>query len=199
MATVTPALTADEYIELERTTGERNELRNGEAIPAVGGSGNHSLIIVSISSELYARLKPTGQRVHSTEMRIAVPDGDSTSFTYADVVVPDGREIYTATKDTLTNPMLIVEVLSPSAEGYDRGEKFDNYCTIDTFREYLLVSQNKPNVTQFVKRDGNWLRFLHTDPNGSINIESLNCQIAMADIYAQVDFTKTDNANGTST
>ena len=107
---------------------KKHELRNGEAISIDGGSGNHSLIIVSISSELYARLKSTGRRVHSTEMRIAVPDGESTSFTYADVVVPDGQEIYTTPKDTLTNPMLIVEVLSPSTEGYDRGEKFDNYC-----------------------------------------------------------------------
>lgn len=188
MATVTQTLTVDEYIELERTTGERHEFRNGEAIAMVGGSGNHSLIITNFVVAVTSHARSLGNQTHGSDLRVAVPATDS--MVYPDVVVTDGPPAYVVPKDTLTNPLLIVEVLSPSTEAYDRGEKFDNYCTIGSFREYLLVSQNKHNVTQFVKRDGNWLRFLHADPNGTIDIESLSCQLAMADIYAQVDFTK---------
>lgn len=196
MATVTQTLTVDEYIELERTTGERHEFRNGEAIPMVGGSGNHSLIITNFVVAITGHARNLGHQTHGSDLRVAVPSADA--MVYPDVVVTDGLPNYTTPKDTLTNPLLVVEVLSASTEAYDRGEKFDNYCTIDSFREYLLVSQDKPNVTQFVKRDGNWLRFTHADPNGTIDIESLNCQIAMADIYAQVDFTKADKP-GSST
>ena len=197
MATVTQTLTVDEYIELERTTGERHEFRNGEAIPMVGGSGNHSLIITNFVVAVSRDARILGHQTHGSDLRVAVPLAEA--MVYPDVVVTDGPPTYVAPKDTLTNPLLIVEVLSASTEAYDRGDKFDNYCTIDSFREYLLVSQDKPNVTQFVKRDGNWLRFLHADPNGTIDIESLNCQISMADIYSQVDFSNADKTSRPST
>lgn len=181
MATVTPTLTADEYLELERTTGQRH------------GSGNHSLIITNFVVAITGHTRNLGHQTHASDIRVAVPSTDA--MVYPDVVVTDGSPICT----TLTNLLLVDEVSSPSTEAYDRGEKFDNYCTIDSFREYLLASQDKPNVTQFVKRDGNWLRFTHADPNGTIDIESLNCQIAMADTYAQVDFTPASKATSPST
>lgn len=197
MATVTQTLTVDEYIELERTTGERHEFRNGEAIPTVGGSGNHSLIITNLVVAMTGHARNPGRQTHGSDMRVAVPSTDA--MVYPDVVVTDGLPNYVPPKDTLTNPRLVVEVLSPSTEAYDRDEKFDDDCTIDGFREYLLVSQEKPNVTQFVNRDGNWLRFTHADSNSTIDIESLNCQIALVDIYDQVDFTASGNTTRPST
>jgi len=184
-------LSLDEYVELERSTGERHEYHDGKVVPMVGGSGPHSAIGISISSELYLQFKGSKRVVHGSDMRIALPA--LRTYVYADCVIPDGSPQFVPPKDSLSNPLVIFEVLSPSTEAYDRGGKFAQYRTIESFQEYLLVCQDCLHVEQFLKQDdGNWLLKDNIGEKAVITIESLGCQLALADIYAQVDFSKAE-------
>ncbi|MEZ6130407.1 MAG: Uma2 family endonuclease [Planctomycetaceae bacterium] len=190
-ADVDTRVSLDEYVELERATGERHEFHDGKVVRMVGGSGPHSAIGISISAELYLQLKGTNRVVHGSDLRIALPT--LCTYVYADCVIPDGVPQFVSPKDSLTNPIVIFEVLSPSTEAYDRGDKFGQYRTIETFREYLLVCQDRPHVEQFLKQDdGNWLLKEYNGNNAVITIESLGCQLSLADVYAKVDFTKAE-------
>ncbi len=150
-----------------------------------GETGPHSLIGISIAAVLHSQLSRQGRQVHGADMRISVPSVNR--FAYADVVIPDGDPDYVAPNDSLANPHAMVEVLSAPSKGYDRGDKFDRYCAIDTFREYTLVSQHRPRIECFFRQnDGNWLREVHTDAAGAVKLQSVNCQLA--EVYGHVDF-----------
>jgi Uma2 family endonuclease len=91
--------------------------------------------------------------------------------------------------DALTNPLFIVEVLSPSTEAYDRGDKFTHYKSIPGFGEYLLVAQHRPHVTQFVRQDdGSWVYKEFNDLDESLKLSSLDCELSLSEIYQNVSF-----------
>ncbi|MEZ6061869.1 MAG: Uma2 family endonuclease [Planctomycetaceae bacterium] len=187
MSIAAQSLTIDEYIELEHTTGERHEYLDGEVREMVGGSGPHSLISTNLLVALHRQVSRRGCQVHGSDLRISLPE--ARGYTYADIVISDGAPQFVAPKDSLVNPLVIVEVLSPTTEAHDRGDKFERYRSIDSFQEYLLVSQDRPRIERFVRQDdGNWLQKIHADPQGEIVLESVDCRLAMADVYAQVDF-----------
>jgi Uma2 family endonuclease len=98
--------------------------------------------------------------------------------------------------DALTNPSLIVEVLSPSTEAYDWGEKFLRYKSIPSFSEYLLVAQHQPFVTQFVKQSsGDWIRYDVADFGDNVKLHSLNCEMNLSEVYQDIKFaTETEAA-----
>ena len=110
-------------------------------------------------------------------------------YTYPDVVITCGEERFAdGENDILLNPLVIIEVLSDSTEGYDRGKKFENYQSIESLREYLLVSQNSQRVEQFVKQNGkNWMYSEIHESGESIKIQSIECELKLEDIYLKVE------------
>jgi Uma2 family endonuclease len=122
-----------------------------------GGSFPHALIIGNLAGELRQQVKGRGCKVCPNDLRVRVRE--TGLYTYPDVVVVCGEpRLDGEHRDTLLNPTLIVEVLSPATEVYDRGEKFEHYRTIDSLAEYLLVAQDKPRVDHYLRQDGNrWL------------------------------------------
>jgi len=111
-------------------------------------------------------------------------------FAYPDFIIVCGEPIYhDEQRDVLINPKLIVEVLSPSTEAYDRDEKFRRYQELESFTDYLLISQERPRVEHFAKQpDGQWVYHIETDPTGSLFILSVNCRIPLSEVYEWVSF-----------
>ena len=181
--------TLEEYLELERTSEERFEFWDGEIFCMSGVSDEHDAIEGNLHAFLRAQMRERGCRVFLANMRIKVPSAPP--YRYADLSVVCGKaeseEI--GGVDTLVNPQLIIEVLSPSTEAYDRGEKFTHYKSIPTLREYLLVAQHRPHVTRLFKQDdGVWI---HTEANeleATLPLASIGCDLPLAEIYAGVNF-----------
>ena len=181
--------TLEEYLELDRTSDERLEFWDGEVFCMSGGSEVHYEIEGNIFAFLKSHLRERGCRVFTGNVRIKVPS--ATPYRYADVsaLCGDARFEEVGGVDALLNPQLIVEVLSPSTEAYDRGEKFTHYKSIPTLREYLLVAQHRPHVTRLYRRDdGTWV---HTDVDelaAVLTLDSLGCDLPLSEIYRGVSF-----------
>ena len=181
--------TLEEYLELDRTSEERLEFWDGEVFCMSGGSEAHDRILVNCIVSLNVKLHPSKCRVFSSDMRIKVPSAPP--YRYADVSALCGEAKFEKIGgvDALTNPHLLVEVLSPSTEAYDRVDKFTHYKSIPTLREYLLVAQHRPHVTHLFKGDdGKWI---HTEANElteTLTLVSLGCDLPMGEIYQGVSF-----------
>jgi Uma2 family endonuclease len=184
-----PVLSPEEYLALERAAERKSEYRDGEMIGMTGASRRHSLIAGNFFVEMANQLKGRPCEAHINDLRVLI--AASRVYTYPDIVVVCGEpELADRYRDTLTNPAVLIEVLSPSTEAYDRGEKFGYYRTLASLREYLLVSQDRPKVDQFIcQPDGQrWLLSMETDLTGTIVLSSIGCQVAMADVYRSVKF-----------
>jgi Uma2 family endonuclease len=177
---VTP-LTEEQYLELDRAAEVRSEFHDGQMFAMAGGSPNHAFIATKISALLTAQ-NLGGCRVFNSDLRMKVSKAGL--YTYADGGIVCGEPQLTG-KDTLLNPKLIVEVLSPSTEAYDRGKKFESYRTIESFTEYLLVHQDRRHVEHYSRQpDGSWLLRESSGIEGSVNITSLSIRLPLAEIYS---------------
>jgi len=183
-----PFVTPEEYLALERAAERKSEYLDGEIIGMTGASRRHSLIAANLIREIGQQLKGRSCEVLTGDMRIRVPA--TGLYTYADVVAVCGEPaLADGHFDTLTNPAVLIEVLSPSTQDYDRGTKFVHYRTLDSLREYLLVSQDRPRVEQYTRQeDGNWLLSEKADLAATVILPSIGCQLAMAEIYDRVRF-----------
>ena len=138
-----PFITPEEYLERERAAEFKSEYYNGEIFAMSGGSRNHVLIAGNCQMALRSALKDKGCLVFQSDLRVHIPSNDL--YTYPDVVVVCGEEQYLDNqKDTLVNPVLVVEVLSPSTESYDRGQKFEFYRSIASLQEYVNEHRRLP-------------------------------------------------------
>lgn len=178
--------TPTEYLTFERAHPERHEYIDGHILLQAGGSRNHALIGINITSSLHQQLRARSCTVYGSDMRVAIPQ--VLRYVYPDVSVlcgtPDFEDSH---DDTLTNPTLIVEILSPTTERNDRTKKFQAYQTIESFQEYLLVAQDAIAVEHFVRRsDKLWTFDVVTDPNAVITLSSINCTLRIEDIYEKV-------------
>ena len=183
-----PRLTAEQYLESERAAEFRSEYYCGQIYAMAGGSYQHAQIIGGLVREFGNALKKRLCAVVPTDLRLRVsPQG---LYTYPDVVVICGDPQFADNRqDTLLNPALIVEVLSPTTEGYDRGFKFAQYRTVASLEEYVLVAQAEPRVEVFRRqRDGHWLLSEAFGLESTCRFESLDCTLALADIYDKVTF-----------
>jgi Uma2 family endonuclease len=181
-------VTPEEYLALERAAERKSEYRDGEIVGMTGASRRHSLITVNVSSELNRQLKGRPCEVHVNDLRVLI--AARRLYTYPDVIVVCGEPaLADRYRDILTNPTVLIEVLSPSTEAYDRGTKFEHYRTLESLREYLLVSQSRPQVDHFMREDdGPWLLSAANDLAATIVLPSIQCQLAMAEIYDKVKF-----------
>lgn len=182
-------ISPEEYLAAERESLEKHEYFDGEIFLMAGSSLKHVTITGNISAELHARLKGRNCRPLQSDMRVHIPK--TGLFTYPDVLVVCGKPEFLpdANLDTLTNPVLIVEVLSASTESYDKSIKFDNYRSLESLREYVLVSQDAKKVIRYTKQsDGSWVLMDFIGDKTEIVLSSIECRLSMEDIYDKVDF-----------
>lgn len=183
-----PRLTEEEYLRIERAAEFKSEFYDGRMYAMSGGSSAHALIIPNLAAELRSALKQKACTVYVTELRLhVVPRG---SYTYPDVTVVCGPPAFADNqKDTLLNPTLIVEVLSPSTEAHDRGLKFAQYRQIESLQEYGLISQSEPRVEIFRRQSsGEWLLTEVTGLEAKTRFNCVDCEIPLLEIYHQVTF-----------
>lgn len=174
-----------DYLAFERAAEERHEYADGEIFAMSGGTWEHSLIAGNITGELRAALLERRCTAHGADMRIHIPS--TKRYTYADALVVCGDPVFTDdVRDTLVNPGVIVEVLSDSTEKYDRGDKFEQYQTIASLRDYVLVSQKKARVEHYRKQpDGTWVLRV-TGPGDRVVLDSIGCELLVDRIYLKV-------------
>jgi Uma2 family endonuclease len=179
--------TPEVYLELDRRSEFKNEYFKGEIFAMTGASRKHNLITFNISVLLGPQLKSRQCEAYASDIRVKVKS--SGLYSYPDVVVVCGAPIFEDKEtDTLTNPTVIIEVLSRSTEGYDRGEKSLHYRKLGSLSEYLLVSQDKAHIEHFFRQsDSQWLFSEADGLEAVIDLTSINCKLAMADVYDKVE------------
>jgi len=180
-------LTCAEYLEMERKAGYKSEYIHGEMIAMAGAGRNHNRIVLNVAASLHRQFRNRSCEAFSSDMRVRVPE--TGLYTYPDVVaVCDTPRFEDRETDTLVNPTVIVEVLSPSAEGYDRGAKFAHYRRIASLQEYLLISQHTPLIEHYIRQDRNRWQISETDnPEAVMDLPSIGCILKVSDIYEKIE------------
>lgn len=183
-----PALTEEEYLQREQNSSVKHEYYGGYVYAMAGASENHNLIAMNIAAILHGLVRGRPCRAYPSDMRIKVMA--TGLHTYPDFAIVCGQSQFTSPdkRDTLINPTAIIEILSPSIESYDRGEKFQHYRTIDSLQEYILIAQNKPHVERFVRHTNEWGLSDSIGVDAAFHIGALQADIALAAIYEQVAF-----------
>lgn len=177
----------EQYLAMERQAETRHEYFKGQIFAMTGASLRHNLIAGNILATLHAQLKDRPCQIYPSDMRLKVEAMGL--YTYPDVVVVCGDPVLADNefKDTLLNPIVLVEVLSKSTAGYDRGEKFEHYRQIPSLAEYLLVAQEKHHVERSARQpDNQWLLSETSDLQDSIQLSSISCRLNLIDIYSKV-------------
>jgi Uma2 family endonuclease len=184
----TTLLSPEEYLELERRAERKSEYFQGEMFAMAGASYEHVTIAGNLFYELKLRLKATPCRAFSSELRLRVaPNG---LYTYPDVMVICGDPQFAdERRDTVVNPILIVEVLSESTEAFDRGKKFAQYRALPSVLEYVMIAQDAPRIEQYLRQpDGHWLLAETSGRDANIRLASIDCVLPLAEIYDEIDF-----------
>jgi Uma2 family endonuclease len=178
--------TPEEYLAHERRAEHRSEYVDGEIFAMTGASRKHNVIAGNVFAELRRQFRGRPCEAYISDMRVRIPSANI--YAYPDVVAVCGEpEFEDAEVDTLTNPTLVVEVLSKSTASYDRNEKFARYCTLPSVAEYVIVSQDEYHVTQHVKqKDGRWLLSDISGKDGAVELASVGCTLALSEIYERV-------------
>ena len=187
MATVPePFVTPEEYLAQERLAFEKSEYIDGRIYAMSGGSEYHSVIGTNITAILWPQLRGRNCRVHGSDLRISSARGRR--FFYPDASVICGPSQYHDDhRDTITNPIVLVEVLSESTGAYDKGPKFLSYQGIATLREYLLVHQDAALVEQYVKGDADTWHYRRIEGlESSIALQSVGCSLSLSEVYFSV-------------
>lgn len=180
-------LPPEEYLAWERKADTKHEYLRGEIIAMSGASRVHSLIVTNISGELYIQLKERTCEVHTNDMRVQT--SPEISYFYPDVLVVCGEPRFEDnTFDTLLNPIVLVEVLSPSTAAYDRGEKFKHYQQLASLREYVLVSQDEVHVELYRRQETQWKPIEFRSLENVLSLASIDCELTLSDIYNRVEF-----------
>jgi len=181
--------TLEEYLTFDRESEGRYEFWNGEIFAMSGGSREHDRIMLNITQIFLHQLEGKNCQLFSNNMRIKVPSAPP--YRYADASVACGKvemDEFSGT-DRLLNPILIIEILSPSTEAYDRGDKFTAYKSIQSLREYLLIAQHRPSISHYVKQEGElWTYREYDNLDNVIQLISVDCTLALSDVYRDVEF-----------
>ncbi|MBI5303088.1 MAG: Uma2 family endonuclease [Chloroflexi bacterium] len=181
--------TPEEYLAMEEVADYKSEYFQGEIFAMSGGSADHSTITSNCITGLNLALKAKPCRVFESNMRLLVRRHGL--YTYPDVMVVCGKvEFVPGRNDTLTNPVIIVEVLSPSTREYDRVKKFALYKPLDSLREYLLVDSEQIHVTHLRRADPGsaWTIEMYDDLQSILHLDSVGCDLALAQIFDKVEF-----------
>ncbi len=188
MSTQPKTFTEEQYLEIEREAEYKSEYFAGEMRAMAGANECHSLITVNLAAYLSQQFRDRPCRVYMSAMRVRIPA--TGLYTYPDVIAVCGEPKFRdEQRDTLLNPNLVVEVLSPSTEAYDRGRKFEHYRTIASVSEYLLVSSDRIQVDLYTRQaDGRFLLTYASDLDETLELQSVGCLIALSALYEKVEF-----------
>lgn len=180
--------TIEDYLELELSSEQRHEYINGEILLMTGGTPEHNEIASILNAALRVSLKGKPYSIFIADQRLWIPACNL--YTYPDVmVVQRPLQLQPGRTDTITNPVMMAEVLSKATKNYDRDEKFAAYRTVPTFQEYLLIDQYTLHVEQYSKTDSNqWLFSEYDGVDARISLVSIPFEITLADLYDGVQF-----------
>ncbi len=181
-------LTPQEYLKFERKSETKHEYFEGEIFAMAGAKRSHNQIVGNLTGLVWQHLKDKDCEFYPTDMRVFIPE--TGLYTYPDlVVVCDEPEFQDDVFDTLLNPLLLIEVLSESTEGYDRGKKFQHYRSIESLQEYILVTQEEARIEKYVKHgDGFWLLSEAVGLDSVIEFSSIECKIDLNEVYNKIEF-----------
>ncbi|MCC7420089.1 MAG: Uma2 family endonuclease [Planctomycetaceae bacterium] len=187
-----PHYTLEEYFERERTSSIKHEYYCGQIFAMAGGSETHALVSGNCIRELGNSLKGRSCRVYTSDMRIKCATG---LYTYPDVSAVCGPpEMEPRRNDVLCNASVVFEIVSPSSEAYDRGDKFEHYRALPSLRDYVVVSLRRPTIQRFSRSssEAQWTLTFISGLDASLEIPSLGVKIPLAEIFANVEFPPED-------
>ena len=184
-------MTPGEYLTLERASLDiKHEFYDGELFAMVGASRQHNRINVNLTAKLHSKFETDNFdcEVFSNDMRVKISDEN---YTYPDLVITCGDAQFDDDNfDNLTNPVVIIEILSDSTELFDRAKKFFHYRRIPTLQEYILVSQHECRVEKFTRQTDIWGYQSYEELDQILTIVSANCELPLSEIYLNVEFEK---------
>src|SRR5437868_4836657 len=186
-----PAITAEQYLQLERVSEMRHEFLDGLMYAMAGESPDHSTICFNLASAIGFQIKDKHCRGFSPNMKVR--PGIGGLYAYPDLMIVCGEAMFHDKHgDVLLNPTVIFEVLSPSTERYDRGEKFRRYRTeIDSLHDYVLVAQDRMLIEHHHREaDGTWSSNTITSGDGELTLNSIECQIPLIEVYRNTKVTE---------
>jgi len=177
------SVSPEEYLAIERKAEFKSEYMDGVVYALAGASKRHNLIVANIIITLGGQLKGRLCRVYPSDLKVRIPN--SKRFFYPDVSVVCGDDEFAdEEQDVILNPTMIVEVSSESTAAFDRGKKFLSYQQIPSLQEFLLVSQDEILVEGYARQSNNtWLYTKDTGLEGSLNLPSIECELALRDVY----------------
>jgi len=182
--------TVEEYLRLEKDSTERHEYRDGEIVAMAGGTYEHSLITANVIGGLWNRLQGKPCRVFESNLRVRI--ARSVLYSYPDAMIlcgPPQFDPQDASRMTVLNPRVVIEVLLPSTEAFDRGQKFDRYRQTESLEEYVLVVQDRPDVQSFFRQaDGTWVFTAAAGVDSAIRLRCLGVDLPLSEVYAGVSF-----------
>ena len=183
-------ITPEEYLQRERNAEFRSEYFRGEMFAMASASASHNLIVLNAAASLREQLKRKPCTVYPSDLKLRI---EATGlYTYPDVSVVCGEpKLESDGGDVLLNPIILIEVLSDSTEAYDRGKKFEHYRTIPTLKHYVLIAQDRYSIDCFtLHQDGNWILASGQGVEAKIKLESIDCELAVPEVYEKVVFPK---------
>ena len=179
-------LTPEEYLAFERKATTKHEYLNGQIVAMSGASFAHNFLTMNVANQLYNQLIGGECQVAASDMQVKATQ--TGSYFYPDVVVVCGEpRAEDDTFDTLLNPTLIVEILSPSTETYDRGEKFEHYQQIASLKDYILISQDKVHIEHYCRQETGWLQTEFAELEDVLSLRSIDCELRLQDVYRRVE------------
>jgi len=187
-----------EYLAFERDSEEKHEFIDGEIFAMTGASRKHNLVAGSTYVAIYNQLRGKSCEIYPSDMKVRTPS--TRSYAYPDITVVCGEStVDEEQQDVLLNPTLIIEVLSPTTERFDRGMKFQRYRELASLQEYILIAQDAPHIERFVRQNDDLWQFSEARGlQASLDLTSISCQLALAAVYEQIDFDAIDEPENSS-
>ncbi|WP_017293152.1 Uma2 family endonuclease [Geminocystis herdmanii] len=178
----------EEYLKLEEKAETKNEYRNGEIIPMAGATINHNKIALNFCRQFPLTIEKQIYEIFMSDVKLFIPEENI--YTYPDVMIVRDNPIYqNDSKTIITNPLIIIEVLSLSTQDYDRGQKFKYYRSLESLQEYILIDQYEYSIEQFAKnQQGKWVLTEYKKLEEKLLLESIAWEIPLTDIYQRVEF-----------
>jgi Uma2 family endonuclease len=179
--------TINDYLEIERSTGNRYEFHDGELFEVEGASLNHNWIVSNTFGDVAAFLKNKECKAFTSQLKVFAKSQNS--ITYPDLVIVCGDvETTKEFEDVVTNPSVIIEIVSPSTGDYDHGKKFQLYRELASLKEYILISSMEIRVEKFTRQGSTrWTMEEYIHPNQAFTIESIGLPLSLLDVYANTD------------
>ena len=180
--------TPDEYLNLEDRAEFKSEYYQGEIFSMAGASLNHNRIVRNLMVKLSLAIAQQPYEVFANDVKVWIPQANA--YTYPDVLLlAEPPQFVEKRNDTVTNPLIIIEVLSDATKDFDRSGKFEFYRTLPSLQEYILVHQDKIQLEQFIKQsEKQWLMREYTAEEILLEFANVPVQVSLADIYAKVNF-----------